>query len=76
MKAKTECLETLDGHEYQSPQCPYVSREVMRAYEAGGGSSSASIAVLMAIVYVGVEHLLRAKKQSLTIQKLTLTSYY
>ena len=51
-----------------------LSREVMRAYEAGNGSSGASIAVLMAIV--GAEHLLRAKKQSLTIQKLTLTSYY
>ena len=34
--------------------------EVRRAEEAGGGSSGASIAVLMAIV--GTEHLLRAKK--------------
>ena len=48
--------------------------EVRRAEEAGGGSSGASIVVLMAII--GAEHLLRAKKQSLTIQKLTLTSYY
>ena len=33
--------------------------EVRRAEKAGGGSSGASIVVLMAIV--GVEHLLRAK---------------
>ena len=51
-----------------------LSRGVRRAEEAGGGSSGASIVVLMAIV--GAEHLLRAKKLSLTIQKLTLTSYY
>ena len=37
-----------------------LSREVRRAEDAGGGSSGASIAVLMAIV--GAEHLLRAKK--------------
>ena len=57
MKAKTECLD-IRWPRISIPTMPVCCLGRL----AGGSSSGASIAVLMAIV--GAEYLVRAKKQS------------